>query len=1334
MERPRGPTRFPILSKEHYKAKPGKRRLFDYFAVISISHSKILRAWKRRRGDEESNTEDADDVPSHHAGIQIETKTKKAESDIPSPFPSQPPFDGEISSDIKAILKVVKPKIQFRCPVHDYSDYELSPGVTSFALPHGFQFNDGTESSPKCYSFVLTNVDGNKQFGSCLKFHETLHLGEEDGEEITIGVPKILMIVSHHSYFNQMEELLKLFYRMSLCRRHPIDLERIIWMIVRELPLPVRPNNLLEFRMHNTLIPFEGSALHEGLPVLNSKFGLLFEVLSHDHIVAVFTLLLQEHKLVLVCSCYTVLTHVAESLKALLYPLKWQSVYIPVLPKAAKNVLMAPVPFFLGLNPSTFGDLDESLGPDVAVMNIDKGVLTLPRPAPRALPTKHHNRIMNALLIHNPHASQTRESANFLKKLRGFDDAFPMGTENIRLDQPMPSPVKTTKHEARRLLTIRLEFYKVITEFFRGFDRYIVAPVNGAKKPGNALFKDTAFVRSRPSAMRPLMSQIVQTMAFGEFVQFAIENPNHHRIIGFGLTEKKSNSRASIMALNSWGKLWAGQESGDAASSYATVESPLNDDDWFVVRYPPCEDHLKRNRKRADYRVKNPNTVMFPNLDKTKLFGAEKVIEFSKNGPMGFAFLYNRVQLVHPGSPAEARGVRVGWIIMSIDGRQAPTDQSDLMMLIVHRRKRHPDKNLRISFATDTEIGEGKTEFGSGRIMAVTNEEGIATLRLSFGIAHMHYSKIHVDFKDSGLELEFAPKSKKNLPIPRRSRGRSQDTKGLISVNSSSTLPRLVNKTVKHRSLVDLQVAESIRDRLGGSPSRSTVSVENGATPSSDRAQAGVQQLGSPVCRELKIAFGPGRLGFSLTGFKVSKVHAATQALYKGVEEGMILVSVNGRSTINDADENWAMINAIRNDKASTELVLKFLKADKDQKRTIKRGRSQDSLIARGVSARRHSTDTLEISGKNAYLPYIKTVAMEALKTQQRSSAASHSRSRNHTVSHAPSRPALVVSSDDELDSFLSPLEGSLLEEDFPTDGSRMSSYAMSGRKLERESEFGLAHDEVFIVVHPRGVQMTKELSDTSPLVMVLPQGTKVKAEGKIGRRVKIEYKGLSGWVSQYSVDALPLMISTQTTTTTSSNNSRTSRSGNKSPESKNGPPSVPARSVSKAGSFSENRKNGPKWVKWFKQKMSNNKHQYKIGDRVRVKRKTKKLQCGQVGIICHNDNDKNGNWFVDFIMMDDEVERWSLPGSLIEPVEERVDQMLVVQFRSDQKIGMAFNENSMVTAVHNNSQASAKGVERGNYILRVNGKKPKKGEVLNVFKDITREAGMPTVVEFLLE
>jgi len=102
--------------------------------------------------------------------------------------------------------------------------------------------------------------------------------------------------------------------------------------------------------------------------------------------------------------------------------------------------------------------------------------------------------------------------------------------------------------------------------------------------------------------------------------------------------------------------------------------------------------------------------------------------------------------------------------------------------------------------------------------------------------------------------------------------------------------------------------------------------------------------------------------------------------------------------------------------------------------------------------------------------------------------------------------------------------------------------------------------------------------------------------------------------------------------------------------------------------------------------------------------RKTSKLQCGQVGTIAHNDRDTNGNWFVDFISLADEVERWSLPTGLIEKVQEPVDQVLIVQFSPERKVGMAFNEDGFVTQVLAKSQAFAKGVEIGSQILRVNG------------------------------
>ena len=63
-----------------------------------------------------------------------------------------------------------------------------------------------------------------------------------------------------------------------------------------------------------------------GLPHQHVSLMPLFKCLSVANIIAVFQHVLAEGKLVLVSSSYTLLTPVAEAIRALLYPFKWQCV------------------------------------------------------------------------------------------------------------------------------------------------------------------------------------------------------------------------------------------------------------------------------------------------------------------------------------------------------------------------------------------------------------------------------------------------------------------------------------------------------------------------------------------------------------------------------------------------------------------------------------------------------------------------------------------------------------------------------------------------------------------------------------------------------------------------------------------------------------------------------------------------------------------------------------------------------------------------------------------------------------------------------------------------
>lgn len=117
------------------------------------------------------------------------------------------------------------------------------------------------------------------------------------------------------------------------------------------------------------------------LPLVNFSYQPLFRCLSIPNVLVLWGILLQEGRVVL-CSKHTaLLTPVAGSLLSLLFPLNWQSMYIPVLPNHMVDVLKALVPFLVGLHEPC----PAYPPPGVVICDLDLDDSVSPHP-PRAAP------------------------------------------------------------------------------------------------------------------------------------------------------------------------------------------------------------------------------------------------------------------------------------------------------------------------------------------------------------------------------------------------------------------------------------------------------------------------------------------------------------------------------------------------------------------------------------------------------------------------------------------------------------------------------------------------------------------------------------------------------------------------------------------------------------------------------------------------------------------------------------------------------------------------------------------------------------------------------------
>ncbi len=97
------------------------------------------------------------------------------------------------------------------------------------------------------------------------------------------------------------------------------------------------------------------------LPKPHVRMDVLFRLLDRDKIVQLVTCLWLEYKVLLYSSRLSVLTIVAETLVTLLYPFKWEHVYVPVLPLQLLDFVSAPTPFIMGVHPGTLPSRRDTL-------------------------------------------------------------------------------------------------------------------------------------------------------------------------------------------------------------------------------------------------------------------------------------------------------------------------------------------------------------------------------------------------------------------------------------------------------------------------------------------------------------------------------------------------------------------------------------------------------------------------------------------------------------------------------------------------------------------------------------------------------------------------------------------------------------------------------------------------------------------------------------------------------------------------------------------------------------------------------------------------------------
>nr|XP_028947932.1 DENN domain and WD repeat-containing protein SCD1 [Malus domestica] len=232
------------------------------------------------------------------------------------------------------------------------------PQLPTCVLPAGVLFySSGFDSNdaytfPRSYPIVLTEGDGTKIYVSCIAFRDPV--SEDVAEAYCIPAnsfaDKCICLVSRSPSFrllkNALEELFTLCFSPNGSSK---PLWEVIASLVSTVPLPTPGKDRVLFAIDNCLLSVEAPP-KDGLPHVDISFQPLVQCLDVDNLIKFFTAVLLERRILIRSNKYSLLTLVSEAICHLLYPLRWQQVYIPLLFFSGVDYIDAPTPYMMGLH------------------------------------------------------------------------------------------------------------------------------------------------------------------------------------------------------------------------------------------------------------------------------------------------------------------------------------------------------------------------------------------------------------------------------------------------------------------------------------------------------------------------------------------------------------------------------------------------------------------------------------------------------------------------------------------------------------------------------------------------------------------------------------------------------------------------------------------------------------------------------------------------------------------------------------------------------------------------------------------------------------------------
>ncbi|XP_039628333.1 DENN domain-containing protein 1B isoform X1 [Polypterus senegalus] len=283
------------------------------------------------------------------------------------------------------IAKDKDPEVLLQYP-EDFNDEESLQILPQFCFPYDVERARDAHVVQN-FTFVLTDLEGNQRFGFC---------------RLTTGSKSCLCILSYLPWFevfykllnsladyltkgqrNEMLQLLSVLYEHSV----PQEGNPIILQFDQQMQIAIGAQLCQQhYRALKGLsgdgpwLPYFIAPDAGSLPTIPENRNLTELVVSMDvdNMLNLYASLLFERRIILTSCKLSTLTACVHASTAMLYPMYWQHIYIPVIPPQLLDYCCAPMPYLIGVHSSLIEKVRSKALDDVVIINIDTNTLESP--------------------------------------------------------------------------------------------------------------------------------------------------------------------------------------------------------------------------------------------------------------------------------------------------------------------------------------------------------------------------------------------------------------------------------------------------------------------------------------------------------------------------------------------------------------------------------------------------------------------------------------------------------------------------------------------------------------------------------------------------------------------------------------------------------------------------------------------------------------------------------------------------------------------------------------------------------------------------------------------